>query len=194
MVKIRGVALALTLGGLGLLWGCDQGSAPARDHSGSAGAPRSSDRVAGDRSGGDRSAPVRPRTPTPMVDGKPVWADNNKHSAQENLEYQFSNWGSTIEAKDAPDYGKKARAFVASPPAGAEKITRRNGDVLIFDHKTGTFAIARRDGAPRLFRRPPDADAVWAKAKSEADAPSSGASRRRYRAPDPGDYNRGASE
>jgi pyocin large subunit-like protein len=114
-----------------------------------------------------------------MLDGKPIWSDNREHTAMENLDYQFDHWGAGLGARDAQDYAKKARAFVDHPQHAVERVSRPNGDVLIYDKSANLFAIVRRDGAPRLFRKPPGGLADWEKAKSEAS--SSGRSRSRYR-------------
>ncbi len=177
-IRIAGVAASLALAGL--LWGCDRGdaAAPARNHAATA--------------SGSSFAP-HDRTPTPLLDGKPIWADNRQHSAQENVDYQFDHWGSAFGAKDSRDYARKARAFIEHPPRGVERVTRPNGDVLMYDKATNTFAIERRDGAPRLFRKPPGGAADWAKAKSEAPS-GGGRARSRYNAPASGDYRRGEGD
>ncbi len=158
MGRLRIVVASTALAGMIALWGCDRGdaSAPARDHS--ATASRSSSY------GGE----ARPHTPTPLLDGKPIWADNRNHSAQENVDYQFDKWGASVGARDAKDYARKARAFIEHPPKGAEKVGRPNGDTLIYDKGANLFAIVRRDGAPRLFRKPPGGAADWERAKTEA--------------------------
>jgi pyocin large subunit-like protein len=168
-VRIAGAALALA--SLTMLSACDRSDAgaPARDHSVAA-AP----------------AAARASAPTPMLNGKPIWADNRQHSAQENVDYQFGHWGSSVGARDARDYAAKARAFIDHSPRGAEKISRPNGDVLIYDKASNTFAVARKDGAPRLFRKPPGGEADWIKAKT--DAPNDTRSRRRYNAPNARDF------
>lgn len=169
-------ASTLVVGALALS-ACDRSDAqsPARDHSGS-------------RPAIAARGPDRPHTPPPMVNGKPEWADNRQHSAQENLTYQFEHWGSALGAKDQGDYAKRAHAFIDHPPKNAEKITRPNGDVMLYDKASNTFAIARRDGAPRLFRKPADGVATWDKAKSDANNTSGGRYQKRYHAPSAGDY------
>lgn len=162
--------------GLLTLAACGQGGAERRSDASAATAPA-------------RSEAQRMRA-IPMAEGRPVWADNRQHTAAENLTYQFDHWGDTVGAKDARDYARKARAFIDHPPARAERKTRGNGDVMIYDAASNTLAIARRDGAPRLYRKPPNGAADWAKAKAEADASpglgaGAGAGRaRRYHAPD----------
>lgn len=181
----RGWALAAAMAAVAMLAGCDRGDSPAaRDHSGEAAAATAA-----------RPA-IKPHGPAPMIDGKPVWADNRKHTAEENLDYQFQTWGAGMGAKDAKDYARRARTFLDHPPAGVEKVTRGNGDVLYYDKKTNTFAIARRDGAPRLFRKPPGGAADWAKAKEEAKSSpgQGGGGGRRYHAPSAGDYRSGGAD
>ena len=182
MKVLKVIAAGAALTGSLLVSACDRSDAqsPARDHRavGSATAAR---------------APDRPHTPPPMLNGKPEWADNRQHSAQENLAYQFDHWGAGFGAKDQADYAKRAHAFIDHPPKAAEKVTRPNGDVIMYDKASNTMAIARRDGAPRLFRKPVGGAADWEKARSEASNNTGGRSQRRYRAPSSGDY-RGASD
>jgi len=116
-----------------------------------------------------------------MLDGKPIWADNRDHTAIQNLDYQFEHWGAPLGARDAKDYARKARAFIEHPPHGVERVSRPNGDVLIYDRAANILAIVRRDGAPRLFRKPLGGEADWEKAKAEASVGARPAGR--YRAP-----------
>lgn len=176
MGRLRVAVASLSLAGMIALWGCDRGdaSAPARDHSASA--ARSSSY------GGE----ARPHAPTPLLDGKPIWADNRNHSAQENVDYQFDRWGAALGARDSKDYARKARAFIEHPPKAVEKVGRPNGDTLLYDKASNIFAIVRRDGAPRLFRKPPGGAADWERAKSEAPY----SSRSRSRSSDSGSENR----
>jgi len=127
-----------------------------------------------------------------MLDGKPMWADNREHSALENLDYQFDHWGSALGARDSKDYARKARAFIDHPPHAVERVSRPNGDVMMYDKTANVMAIVRRDGAPRLFRKPAGGASDWDKAKSEAA--SGGRSRSRYRTADSGDYSRGSGD
>jgi len=182
MSMVRGagapLVIAAALTGALAVWGCDRGDAgtPSRDHS-----------IA--TAGGAQTVA---HAPPPMLDGKPMWADNREHSAMENLDYQFGHWGQALGARDAKDYARKARAFIDHPPHAVERVSRPNGDVLMYDKTANILAIVRRDGAPRLFRKPVDGVADWEKAKAEA--PAGGRSRSRYHAPGSGDYSRGASD
>ncbi len=178
MRKMRAeLMIAAALACVSAVAACDRGDAgtPARDHAAAAG-----------------GAGAVAHAPPPMLDGKPMWADNREHSALENLDYQFGHWGQALGARDSKDYARKARAFIDHPPHAVERVSRPNGDVLMYDKTANILAIVRRDGAPRLFRKPVDGAADWEKAKAEA--PSGGRSRSRYHAPGSGDYSRGASD
>jgi hypothetical protein len=102
---------------------------------------------------------------TPEVNGKPMWAANRRHSAAENAQYQFSRNGQDFGAQSETDYVTKVHAFVDSPPSGAETLDRNNGDRLIYDAKSNTFAVVSRDGAPRTMFKPRDGAAYWTEQK-----------------------------
>jgi pyocin large subunit-like protein len=142
-------ALALTLAACGQR----QSAVPSADHqasSGTAGA-YSSQASLGDQ----RDAPV------PQVNGKPMWAANRTHSAEENAQYQFAKNGGDFGAATEADYVTKVHAFVERPPSGAETLDRRNGDRLIYDAKDNTFAVVSRAGAPRTMFKPRAGASYW---------------------------------
>jgi pyocin large subunit-like protein len=163
---------------------CGRGPAsiPARDHgadigaaSSPAGSPGASSQ---DRADADlRVATTRddPRdAPIPLINGKPMWAANKRHTAEENARYQFSRDGADFGARDVDDFVAKAHAFVDRPPSGAETLTRHNGDKLIYDAKANVFAVVSRDGAPRTMFKPRDGGAYWAEQKQRAAEDASG--------------------
>jgi pyocin large subunit-like protein len=109
-----------------------------------------------------QASAVDPRdAPIPLVDGKPMWAPNKKHTAQENADYQFGKNGKDFGAATEADYVARAHAFVDAPPQGVQKLARSNGDQLIYDAKTNTFAVATKDGAPRTMFKPRDGANYW---------------------------------
>jgi pyocin large subunit-like protein len=118
----------------------------------------------------DASYTARADAPVPLFEGKPMWAPNRKHSAEDNAQYQFSHHGEDFHAKTEEDYVSKAHAFIDHPPAGAETIERRNGDRLIYDQSSNTFAVASRDGAPRTLFRPRTGADYWAEQKEREAA------------------------
>ena len=198
-----GVAALLGTVGLLALTACDGGSArPARDHSaslgsgnlgsGSTGGGPASGYSGGDgrvqqgsADGGYRDDPRR--EPVKLVHGKPMWAANRRHSAEDNAQYQFNRDGSDFGAKSVDDYVEKVHAFVDHPPADAATLVRNNGDKLIYDAKANVFAVVTKDGAPRTMFKPRDGAAYWDEQKERAAEQSKdggqdgGGYHRRYR-------------
>ncbi|MGH7022701.1 MAG: hypothetical protein ACREEB_03820 [Caulobacteraceae bacterium] len=114
---------------------------------------------------------------TPLVNGKPMWAANRKHTAAENAQYQFTKNGQDFGAQSESDYVTKVHAFVENPPAGVQTLDRSNGDRLIYDPKANVFAVVSRDGAPRTMFKPRDGAAYWTQQKQrESDRPNSASS------------------
>ncbi|HEX4181565.1 MAG TPA: hypothetical protein VHY32_12310 [Caulobacteraceae bacterium] len=178
MVFRAGVAALLGTAGLLALAACDGGSArPAREHSaslGSAGAPRSGSTYSSsdgrvEQGSADTSYRDDPRRePVKLVHGKPMWAANRRHSADENAEYQFNRDGADFGAKSVDDFVAKVHAFVDHPPADAATLVRSNGDKLIYDAKGNVFAVVTKDGAPRTMFKPRDGAAYWDEQKERA--------------------------
>jgi len=102
---------------------------------------------------------------TPLFHGKPMWAANKKHSAQENADYHFKRDGEALGATSQDDFLVKVHAFVDNPPKGVETLTRSNGDKLMYDAKANLFAVVDKDGAPRTLFKPRDGAAYWAQQK-----------------------------
>jgi len=65
------------------------------------------------------------------------------------------------EDTDAQEYESKAWNFVHHPPPGAEIKHRANGDTLLYDLNTNTFAVENRDGEPRTMFKPARGRAYW---------------------------------
>ncbi|HZZ88001.1 MAG TPA: hypothetical protein VFE13_06665 [Caulobacteraceae bacterium] len=141
------------------------GKGPANPPPSISAAGRSSDQAGG----GGTSASTQtasatdPRdVPAPLAsDGKPIWAANRKHTAQENADYQFGKNGKDFGALSETDYVAKVHAFVDRPPSGVQKVERANGDALLYDAKTNTFAVVTKAGAPRTMFKPRDGANYW---------------------------------
>jgi len=150
----------------GALSGCDSGPSPlpARDHSKAAMDQAARDMASrpAERAGASTQQAL---ADVPLVEGKPMWAPNRKHTAQENAAYQFQKNGADFGAGSVSAYVGKAHAFIDAPPKGAQTIKRSNGDRLIYDAKANVFAVASKDGAPRTMFKPQDGAAYWAKQK-----------------------------
>lgn len=95
------------------------------------------------------------------LDGKPIWSASRRGSAEENAQRAFDRNGEAFGAKDLDDFIRKAHAFVERPPAGTERLTRSNGDVLLYDPKDNVFAVVTRDGAPRTMFKPDEGATYW---------------------------------
>lgn len=162
-----------------LLWvaACDNGpSAVAKTE------PLESQRLAsaeaapaGERVGGGAD---RRDDPVPEVDGRPMWSASRDRSAEENARRAFERNGEAFGAKSLDAFVKTAHAFVSEPPAGAETLTRANGDVLIYDPKANVFAVRTREGAPRTLFKPDDGAAYWQEQKEREARRSASADRR----------------
>ena len=107
-----------------------------------------------------RNAPVR------ELDGRPIWSASRRGTAEENAQRAFDRNGEAFGARDLDDFVRKVHAFIETPPAGTQRLTRANGDVLLYDPKGNVFAVASKDGAPRTMFKPDEGAAYWDEQKS----------------------------
>jgi pyocin large subunit-like protein len=153
-------ALALTLAA------CDAGpsatsKAPQASGGGASSAATAQNGGGSSANGGVASTDPRDAPIPVATDGKPMWAANRKHTAQENADYQFNKNGKDFNASSEAEYVAKAHAFIDAPPAGIEKVKRSNGDALLYDAKSNTFVVATSNGAPRTMFKPRDGASYW---------------------------------
>lgn len=156
-------ALSLTA----VLAGCERPTAVRADASPAsrgetdyAAAP-SSDPVPRAENADGRRFADRAEAPAPLLDGRPLWTSSRRGSAEENARRAFARNGDSFGASSLEAYVRKARTFIDAPPAGAQRLTRRNGDVLLYHPASNTFAVASREGAPRAFFHPDEGAAYW---------------------------------
>jgi pyocin large subunit-like protein len=163
-VKVYGV-VALAAGAL--LAGCDNGpSAVARkerQEAAPAETPRALAETAEPR--GERQEDHRAEAPL-KVDGEAKWAATKRYSAEEGAQRTFERNGEDFGAGSVDAFVRKAHDFVTDPPAGVEKIEKANGDVLFYDARSNTFAVANRDGLPKTMFKPKDGADYWAEQKT----------------------------
>jgi pyocin large subunit-like protein len=152
---------------------CDGGAsavkAPKAGDVASAAVPASDRDVPSSTGGAYDGAPTRPDprdAPVRKVAGKPMWAANRTRTAEENAQRGFERYGAEFAAADVDDYVRKTHAFVGHPPAGAETLTRANGDTLIYDARDNVFAVVTKTGAPRTMFKPDDGATYWATQKA----------------------------
>ncbi|HEY2051668.1 MAG TPA: hypothetical protein VGH03_20190 [Caulobacteraceae bacterium] len=115
--------------------------------------------------------------PVPQVEGKPMWAANRTHTAEENALYQFTRNGGDFAAKSEAEYVSDARHFVDHPPRGVETLDRPNGDTLMYDPKANVFAVVARNGAPRTMFKPKSGQAYWTEQKTRQSQQANGGGR-----------------
>jgi pyocin large subunit-like protein len=164
-------ALGASLGAVLVLTACDGGASAVKARKAGEAGEVAAARPASDLDPPARYADAAPRSdprdaPVPKVAGKPMWAASRTRTAQENAERGFERNGGAFAAADVDDYVRKAHAFVADPPAGAETLQRANGDTLIYDPKGNVFAVVTKAGAPRALFKPDDGAAYWTQQKS----------------------------
>lgn len=154
--------IALAMGAAALaLSGCERPSAVAERKTEAAAAEQRSTAESYARNDrGERSAP-REDEQVRLIDGRPMWSSSRRGTAEENAQRSFERNGEAFDAKDLDTFVRKAHAFIDRPPAGVQKLTRRNGDVLYYDPKQNIFAVANKDGAPRTLFKPDEGQAYW---------------------------------
>lgn len=109
------------------------------------------------------AASVEPAAETPG----PVTA-NRRETVDEKIQRLYERNGADFDARSPEDFLAKITAFTASPPAGTDRATRPNGDVLLYQASTNTFAVVDRAGTPRTMFKPDEGEAYWAEQKAAA--------------------------
>lgn len=102
------------------------------------------------------------------AEAKPVVTANRRETADAKVVRLFERNGADFGAKDADEYLAKLTAFTGAPPRDAETAKRPNGDTLIYQASTNTFAVVARDGTPRTMFKPTDGQTYWAEQKERA--------------------------
>ena len=106
---------------------------------------------------------------------RPALTANRRETVDAKVARLFERNGADFDAASAEDYLAKVRAFTTRPPADVERVERANGDVLLYEASTNTFAVVSREGVAKTMFKPRDGVAYWAEQK--AAAPSFGGAR-----------------
>jgi len=106
-------------------------------------------------------AGVAPAKPAPITASR-------RETVDAKIARLYERNGADFGARSAEDYLAKAAAFIGKPPAGTETVRRPNGDTLLYQASTNTFAVADRDGVPRTMFKPTDGAVYWAEQKERA--------------------------
>ena len=112
-----------------------------------------------------------------ITPAKPILTANRRETVTVKVARLYERNGAAFGARSAEDYLVKLEAFTSHPPADAETVKRPNGDTLIYQASTNTFAVVTRDGTPRTMFKPDSGPDYWAEQK--AAAPTFGQGRER---------------
>jgi pyocin large subunit-like protein len=93
---------------------------------------------------------------------------NRRETVDEKIQRLYERNGADFGARSAEDFLAKVTAFTSRPPAGVETIARPNGDTLLYQASTNTFAVVARDGTPRTMFKPDEGQAYWTEQKASA--------------------------
>ncbi|WP_292024543.1 MULTISPECIES: S-type pyocin family protein [unclassified Brevundimonas] len=153
----RGV-VALAMGGLLLVVGaCDRSSAvETRDRSTEAKPVALA----------DTAGSVAEMGSAPEV--KPVLTANRRETVDAKITRLYDRNGADFGARSAEDYLAKVTAFTTKPPRDVETVKRPNGDTLIYQASTNTFAVVARNGTPRTMFKPTTGATYWDEQKTAA--------------------------
>ena len=127
-----------------------------------------------DRAEAGAEAALTAATGTPAEAGaapdqaRPALTANRRETVDAKITRLFERNGADFGAATAQDYLAKVDAFTTRPPAGTERVERPNGDVLLYQASTNTFAVLSRDGVPKTMFKPRDGAAYWAEQKAAA--------------------------
>ena len=127
----------------------------------------------------DRSAdtPQAVLTGAPADDGpvaitaaeaKPVLTANRRETVDAKTARLFQTNGADFGAATPEAYLTKVEQFTRNPPAGTDRVERPNGDVLLYQASTNTFAVVSRDGVAKTMFKPRDGASYWAEQKERA--------------------------
>ena len=145
---------ALVLCGLLALSGCDNSSAvETRDRTAKA---EPVARMSMPATGEEAATPQE----------KAVLTANRRETVDAKIARLYDRNGADFGARSAEDYLTKVTAFTTKPPRDAETVKRPNGDTLIYQASTNTFAVVDSDGVPRTMFKPDDGPAYWEEQKA----------------------------
>jgi len=114
-------------------------------------------------------APATTAAADPAIEAvKPVLTANRRETVDAKVTRLFERNGADFGSRTPQDYLAKIQAFTTRPPAGTDRVKRPNGDVLLYQASTNTFAVVSRDGVPKTMFKPREGAAYWAEQKDRA--------------------------
>lgn len=97
-----------------------------------------------------------------------VLTANRSETVDAKIQRLYERNGADFGARSPEDFVTKVEAFTKNPPAGVEQVSRPNGDTLLYQASTNTFAVVARDGTARTMFKPDDGPTYWAEQKERA--------------------------
>lgn len=126
------------------------------------------ERPTGEAAAPPLAADAGPPTATPATGAAARLTASRRETVDEKVIRLFERNGADFGARTPAEYLDKVEAFTRRPPAGTERAERPNGDVLLYEASTNTFAVVSREGAPRTMFKPREGAAYWAEQKAAA--------------------------
>lgn len=99
---------------------------------------------------------------------KAVITANRRETVDEKIQRLYERNGADFDARSAEDFLDKVTAFTTRTPSDVERASRPNGDTLLYQASTNTFAVVARDGTARTMFKPDDGPTYWAEQKAAA--------------------------
>jgi hypothetical protein len=154
-------ATAFLLAGFGLA-ACDDGASAVATRDRPADAASLTSGPGPGPAAGDAAAPAE----ATKVEA-PITA-NRRETVDAKTQGLFESNGADFGARTAEDYLTQVRAFTTRPPADVDRAERPNGDVLLYQASTNTFAVVDRNGVARTMFKPREGADYWAEQKAAA--------------------------
>lgn len=156
---ITKMTLGLAVSAAFILTGCGNGDSAVETRDRSAEAPQAV----------LTSAPLAEgETAAPAAEAKPVLTATRRETVDAKTARLFERNGADFDAATPDAYLAKVEQFTRNPPSGTDRVERPNGDVLLYQASTNTFAVVSRDGVPKTMFKPRDGASYWAEQKERA--------------------------
>ncbi len=156
---LRRLAATACVAALGMTAGCDAAPSAVETR------PREAAEAV---AAGVDAAAATPAGPSAEGTAAAVLTANRRETVDEKTRRLFERNGAAFGAATPEAYLAQVEAFTRRPPADVERVTRPNGDVLLYQASTNTFAVVDVEGVPRTMFKPDDGPAYWAEQKARA--------------------------
>ncbi|WAC56943.1 hypothetical protein [Gordonia sp. SL306] len=108
------------------------------------------------------SPPSQRNYPEPPANWKSNWSNGKLGDSRANALTHYENHGHEFRGITSPEqYAAAANGFLKNPPPGTFRLTRPNGDVLLYNSGTNTFLSATHSGQIKTMFKPDDHLDYW---------------------------------